>query len=133
MGVSKATWIVQCPHYKTNKGEKLVKEITLGTGSNEKASEFISLGKLTAGAEIIGTYLGSYEGKYGLNYRIRNEAGDVVVVNGNIALLDKKMALVEPNTQIKIVYNGKDELEDGRSAHNVAVFADDSFNFAAGS
>ena len=75
-----------------------------------------------------GTFIESTEGKYGPEWKFQTKDGNTVVFNGTGAL-NYKMAQVAINSDVQIIYFGKEELPSGKYAgklcHKVEVLVDD--------
>ena len=80
-----------------------------------------------ADANLEGTFIESFEGKYGLNHKIETEAGETIVVNG-FGKLNFEMLKVSKGDFIKLNYLGKQEIPDGdmkgKLAHQIKIEID---------
>jgi len=89
---------------------------------SEPSLEYIRPKELT---ELIGTYLGVVEGKFGPNYKFeREEDGKIVVVNG-CGALNNAMTKVTIGTLVKLTNRGETKITNGKNKgkrfHDIAV------------
>lgn len=73
---------------------------------------------------VVGEYLGSYQGKFGINHEIYSRELGKIVING-CGTLNKAMEKVHENELIQIKYNGLNKISRGQYAgrdfHDVTV------------
>ncbi len=69
-----------------------------------KKNRYIKMREQTAGSVLVdGTYVESYKGEYGLNYKFTDGEEDKFVVIGS-KNLDQEMAAVQPGSKVRITY-----------------------------
>jgi hypothetical protein len=73
--------------------------------------------------ELEGLWLGTEEGKFGDNGRVRDMNGAVQVFTLNAALKD--LTALAENTQIKIIYTGKEKTKEGTEYKAFDIYVDE--------
>lgn len=90
--------------------------------ADERQLDFVKLTQ--AGQEIVGKLLRTFQSKnYGTTNYVFEVGKENLIAIGGCTVLDRKLADVQPGTDVKVIYEGKKLNEGtGREYHDYTVF-----------